>query len=55
MTRYEIEFKDDEGDILESVFDNIKEAKEFIKELKNDHCKVIQTWKYVDNNYKGSF
>ena len=53
--RYDVEYRDVEGDNYEQSFDNKREAWDFIRGLPNRDCQVIQTWIYRDNEYVGSF
>ena len=56
MSRFDVSFKDCEGDEYESNFDTKREAIEFIRGLANEDCRVVQTWEYDENDeYKGSF
>ena len=56
MSRFDVEYRDCEGDVYEDNFDTKREAIEFIRGLDKEDCRVIQTWEYdEDNNYKGGF
>ena len=54
MKRYDVEYKDVEGDNYEQSFQTQREAWEFINSLDED-CRVVQTWIYIDGQYKGGF
>jgi|TARA_R110000744_G_scaffold46026_2_gene101949 predicted RNase H-like HicB family nuclease len=51
---YEIEYRDQEGDTYEESFTNLSEAKKFIKEQRAEGNEIIQTWRYLDGEYKGA-
>ena len=51
---YEIEYRDEEGDTYEESFTNLSEAKKFIKEQRAEGNEIIQTWRYLDGEYKGA-
>jgi hypothetical protein len=55
MTTYDIEYYDNEGDILQiEEIQSLSEAKQEIKEIRQSGGSIKQTWKYVDGVYKGS-
>jgi hypothetical protein len=55
MERYDVEYRDVEGDNYEQSFDTEREAWEFIRRLQKEDCTVVQTWVYIDDEYKGGF
>jgi len=52
---YDIEWKDEEGDTYEASFKDLQEAKEEIRKIRDEGGRIIQTWKYRDGEYVGSF
>ena len=52
---FDVEYRDEEGDNYESSFDTKEEAMKFIRKIKNEDCSIVQTWKYVNGDYVGSF
>ncbi len=55
MKRYDVCYKDCEGDEYEESFDTRDDAMDFIHGLRLQDCIVVQTWFYLNNEYKGSF
>jgi len=51
---YDIEYRDQEGDNYEESFTNLTEAKNYIKELREEGNEIIQTWRYINGEYKGT-
>lgn len=52
---YDIEWKDEQGDTYEASFNDLDEAKEEVRKIRDEGGRIIQTWKYRDGNYVGSF
>lgn len=51
---YDIEFRDDEGDTYSTgTIENYAEAKAELQKLRSLGYDIIQTWKWVDGDYKG--
>ena len=55
MKRYDVEYRDEEGDNYEESFDTKNEAMDFIHGLRLQDCTIVQTWFYLNDEYKGGF
>ena len=55
MKRYDVEYRDEEGDNYEESFDTKNEAMDFIHGLRLEDCTIVQTWFYLNDEYKGGF
>lgn len=51
---YEIEWRDNEGDIYSESFEDLSEARKEIKYLEARDNVILQTWRYLDGEYLGS-
>lgn len=55
-THYCYEWKDDEGDTYsEDDIESLEQAQKEVRDHEKKGHKIVQTWKYVDNVYKGPF
>lgn len=55
MNSYDIEFIDNEGDTMEFSCDTLAEAKAEMKKILKSGGRIVQTWIYKNDEYKGSF
>tara|TARA_R100001132_G_C3256063_1_gene81616 strand:+ start:56 stop:238 length:183 start_codon:yes stop_codon:yes gene_type:complete len=51
---YEIEWRDNEGDIYSESFTYLPDARKEIKYLEARGNVIVQTWRYLDGEYLGS-